>query len=81
VIVTALDGGPETLEIMAEEGSPFVANVAQQPRLIGQTSAQNVARHFAGETLLPQTYVDVLPINGAAEAIAAYETLGYGSLK
>lgn len=81
VIVTALDGGPETLEIMAEEGSPFVANVAQQPRLIGQTSAQNVARHFAGETLLPQTYVDVLPINGSAEAIAAYETLGYGSLK
>jgi len=37
--VTALDGGPETLEIMAEEGSPFVANVAQQPYLIGATSA------------------------------------------
>jgi len=80
VIVTALDGGPDTLEIMAEDGSPFVANVAQQPNLIGSTSAMNVARHFAGETLLPQTYVDVLPVNGQTEAKAAYESLGYGSL-
>ncbi len=80
VIVTALDGGPDTLEIMAEDGSPFVANVAQQPNMIGSTSAMNVARHFAGETLLPQTYVDVLPVNGQAEAKAAYESLGYGSL-
>ncbi|MCY4169536.1 MAG: sugar ABC transporter substrate-binding protein [Rhodobacter sp.] len=80
VIVTALDGGPDTLEIMAEDGSPFVANVAQQPNLIGSTSAMNVARHFAGEALLPQTYVDVLPVNGQAEAKAAYESLGYGSL-
>ncbi len=80
VIVTALDGGPDTLEIMAEDGSPFVANVAQQPNLIGSTSATNVARHFAGETLLPQTYVDVLPVNGQAEAKAAYAELGYGSL-
>ncbi|GFE51860.1 ABC transporter substrate-binding protein [Roseobacter cerasinus] len=81
VLVTALDGGPDTLEIMAEEGSPFVANVAQQPNLIGATSAMNVARHFAGETLLPQTYVDVVPVNGRDEAIAAYEALGYGSLE
>ncbi len=81
VIVTALDGGPDTLEIMAEEGSPFVANVAQQPNLIGSTSAMNVARHFAGEELLPQTYVDVVPVNGRAEAIAAYSALGYGSLE
>lgn len=80
VIVTALDGGPDTLEIMAEDGSPFVANVAQQPRLIGSTAAMNVARHFAGETLLPQTYVDVVPVNGQAEAKAAYESLGYGTL-
>ena len=81
VIVTALDGGPDTLEIMAEEGSPFVANVAQQPNLIGSTSAMNVARHFAGEELLPQTYVDVVPVNGREEAIAAYAALGYGSLE
>ena len=81
VLVTALDGGPDTLEIMAEDGSPFVANVAQQPNLIGSTSAMNVARHFGGETLLPQTYVEVLPVNGAEEAKAAYEQLGYGSLE
>ncbi len=80
IVVTALDGGPDTLEIMAEEGTPFVANVAQQPNLIGSTSAMNVARHFAGESLLPQTYVDVVPVNGQAEAKATYEALGYGSL-
>ena len=81
IVVTALDGGPETLEIMAEEGSPFVANVAQQPGLIGKTSAQNVARFFAGQTLLPQTYVDVLPVNGPEEAKAVYEQLGYGKIE
>lgn len=78
--VTALDGGPETLEIMAEENSPFVANVAQQPRKIGSTAATNVARHFAGETLLPQTFVDVKPVNGPEEAKAVYKELGYGEL-
>jgi len=40
----------------------------------------NVARHFAGESLLPLTYVDVVPVNGQAEAKATYEALGYGSL-
>ena len=50
VIVTALDAGPDTLEIMKEEGSPFVANVAQQPGLIGKTSADNVARHSRGKS-------------------------------
>lgn len=78
--VTALDGGPETLEIMAEENSPFVANVAQQPRKIGSTAATNVARYFAGETLLPQTFVDVKPVNGPEEAKAVYKELGYGEL-
>lgn len=80
VLVTALDGGPDTLEIMAEENSPFVANVAQQPRLIGQTAAMNAARHFAGESLLPQTFVDVKPVNGPDGAKAVYEELGYGTL-
>lgn len=79
--VTALDGGPETLEIMAEENSPFVANVAQQPRKIGSTAAMNVARHFHGDTLLPQTFVDVKPVNGPEEAKAVYKELGYGDLK
>lgn len=80
VLVTALDGGPDTLEIMAEEGSPFVANVAQQPNLIGSTAARNVARHFAGEELLPQTYVDVVPVMGQEGAKEAYEELGYGTI-
>ena len=65
---------------MAEEGSPFVANVAQQPNLIGSTAAMNAAKHFAGETLLPQTFVDVYPVNGPEEAKAAYKALGYGTL-
>ncbi|MBB1525742.1 sugar ABC transporter substrate-binding protein [Pectobacterium carotovorum subsp. carotovorum] len=81
VKVTAIDAGPETLEIMAEKGSPFVANVAQQPRLIGTTSAKNVARYFAGVTLLPQTFVPVLPVKGEVEAKAVYKQLGYGELK
>ena len=65
---------------MAEENSPFVANVAQQPRKIGSTAATNVARHFAGEKLLPQTFVDVKPVNGPEEAKAVYKELGYGDL-
>ncbi len=81
VKVTALDAGPDTLEIMAEDGSPFVANVAQQPNKIGSTAAMNVARYFAGETLLPQTYVDVIPVNGSEEAKKVYSELGYGTLQ
>ncbi len=81
VKVTAIDAGPETLEIMAEKGSPLVANVAQQPNLIGKTSADNVARYFADEKLLPQTFVPVLPVNGPEAAKAVYKQLGYGDLK
>ena len=79
--VTALDGGPDTLEIMAEPNSPFVANVAQQPRKIGMTAAMNVARYFAGEKLLPQTFVDVKPIKGPLEAKAVSKELGYDKAK
>lgn len=46
---------------MAEPNSPFVANVAQQPHLIGQTSADNVARYFAKEKLPLQTFIPVGP--------------------
>lgn len=81
VIVTAVDGGPDTLEIMAEDGSPFVANIAQQPHLIGSTAAENVAHYFAGDDLLPQTYVDVVPVNGQQGAKDAYNQLGYGTLE
>ena len=66
---------------MAEKDSPFVADVAQQPRKIGSTAAMNVAKYFAGQKLLPQTFVDVIPVNGAAEAKKVYEQLGYGTLK
>jgi ribose transport system substrate-binding protein len=79
VIVTALDAGPDTLEIMMEEGSPFMANVAQQPRLIGTIAAQNVARHFAGEELLSQTFVEVMPVFGREGAMEVFEALGYGT--
>lgn len=79
--VTAVDAGPETLEIMAEKNSPFVANVAQQPRKIGTIAATNVARYFAKQHLLPQTFVDVIPVNGPEEAKAVYQKLGYGTLK
>ena len=80
VVVTGLDAGPDTLEIMAEVGSPFVANVAQRPHLIGRTAAMNVARYFAGRTLLPRTTVAVIPVKGPEQARAAYKQLGYGSL-
>jgi len=81
VKVTAIDAGPETLEIMAEKDSPLVANVAQQPHLIGSTSADNVARYFAGEKLQPQTFVPVIPVQGPEQAKAVYKQLGYGELK
>jgi ribose transport system substrate-binding protein len=79
--VTAVDAGPETLEIIAEKDSPFVANVAQQPHKIGSIAATNVARFFAGEHLQPQTFVDVVPVYGAEQAKAVYQQLGYGTLK
>jgi ribose transport system substrate-binding protein len=77
VIVTALDAGPDTLEIMMERNTPFAANVAQQPRLIGTTAAKNVARHFAGQKLLPQTFVPVLPVDGQKAAKKVFKQLGY----
>jgi len=80
VVVTAVDAGPETLEIIAEKDSPFVANIAQQPYLIGSTAAENVARYLAGETLLSQTFVPVLPVDGPEEAKRIYKQLGYGTL-
>jgi len=80
VKVTAIDAGPETLEIMAEKGSSLVANVAQQPKLIGKTSAENVARYFAGTKLPVQTFVPVIPVNGPEEAKKVYKQLGYGEL-
>lgn len=75
--VMAVDAGPDTLEIMMEKNSPFVANVAQQPYKIGAMSATNVAKYFAGEKLMPQSYVEVIPVYGREQAIKVYKQLGY----
>lgn len=78
VKVTAIDAGPETLEIMMEEGSPFVGNIAQQPRKIATIAAQNVAKYLAGEDVPEQSYVEVYPVAGREGAEEVYELLGYG---
>ncbi|MDR2566860.1 MAG: substrate-binding domain-containing protein [Bifidobacteriaceae bacterium] len=80
VVVTAFDAGPDTLTIQAEEGSPFVGNVAQQPRQIGTIAAQNVARHFAGETVEKDSFVETFPAAGVTGAKEVYKQLGYGDL-
>ncbi|MFT4229032.1 MAG: sugar ABC transporter substrate-binding protein [Microbacterium sp.] len=78
VKVTAIDAGPETLEIMAEDGSPFIGNIAQLPRKIATVSAQNVAKYFQGEDVPKVSLVDVIPVAGPEEAKSVYEELGYG---
>lgn len=77
VIVSAFDAGPDTLEIMMEDGSPFVVNVAQQPRLIATMAAQNAARHLLGEDVPAETFVDTFPASGPDQAREVYERLGY----
>ncbi len=79
IIVSAIDAGPDTLELMLEPGSNWIVNVAQQPRQIATIAVQNAARHLAGETILPQSYVDVIPISGPQQAATVYEQLGYGT--
>ena len=79
IVVSAIDAGPDTLALMIEPDSPWIVNVAQQPRQIATIAAQNVARHLAGEDVLPQSYVEVLPVKGAAQAAAVFEQLGYGN--
>lgn len=77
IVVSAIDAGPDTLALMMEPDSPFVVNVAQQPRKIATIAVQNAARHLAGEPVLPQSYVDVLPVSGPQQAAAVFEQLGY----
>lgn len=79
VVVSAIDAGPDTLEIMMEEDSPFLINVAQQPRLIATIAAQNVAKHLNGEDVERQSYLDVFPVSGPEQAREVYEQLGYDS--
>ena len=77
--MTAFDAGPDTLEIMMEDNSVFVGNIAQVPRMIATQAAQNVAKHLAGETVEAQSYVEVYPVAGQSEAMRIYELLGYGN--
>jgi len=79
VMVSAFDAGPDTLEIMMEEGSTFVGNVAQQPRAIATKAVQNLAAYLAGEDVERQSYVEVYPVAGRDEAARIYKLLGYGS--
>lgn len=79
VLVSAFDAGPDTLEIMMEDGSPFVGNVAQQPRAIATQAVQNLAAFLAGEDIPEQSYVEVYPVAGQEEAKRIYDLLGYGS--
>ncbi len=77
VIVSAFDAGPDTLEIMMEPNSPFMINVAQQPRLIATAAADNLARYLYGETIEPTTSLPVFPAMGPDEAKTVYDQLGY----
>ncbi len=78
VKVTAFDAGPDTLEIMMEDNSVFVGNIAQVPRAIATQAAQNVAKYLAGEDVERQSYVEVYPVAGQDEAMRIYNLLGYG---
>ncbi len=78
VIVSAIDAGPETLEIMMEENSPFKVNIAQQPRLIATTAVDNAAKYLAGEDIDETTQLPVFPVSGPEEAEKVYNDLGYG---
>lgn len=77
VKVTAIDAGPDTLEMMMESGSPFIGNIAQQPRLIATVAAQNAAKYLAGEEVERQSYSDVYAVAGAEGAEDVYAKLGY----
>ncbi|MFT8638821.1 substrate-binding domain-containing protein [Bifidobacterium sp.] len=77
VKVSAYDAGPDTLKIMQEKNSPFVANVAQQPRLQGHKSAVALAKYIKGEKVEKTTYVESFPVDGSQEAAAIYKKLGY----
>jgi ribose transport system substrate-binding protein len=77
VKVTAIDAGPDTLEIMMEDGSPFVGNVAQQPRKIATVAADNVAKYLSGEKVERQSYTEVFPVAGPEQAEEVYKKLGY----
>ncbi len=53
-----VDGDPTVLEVMAQDGQAIWGDAAQQPYLIGQISAANIAKYLAGEILPVTTLVD-----------------------
>jgi len=77
VKVSAIDAGPDTLGLMMEENSVFVGNVAQQPRKIATKAVSNAADFLAGKTVEKQSYVEVYPVAGPAEAKRIFDLLGY----
>ncbi len=77
VVVTAFDAGPDTLDIQKEDASPLVGNVAQQPRTIGTTSADNAAKYLAGQSVEANTYIETYPVEGQAGAEEIEKRLGY----
>ena len=52
-----VDGDPTVLEVMAQEGQAIKAIASQQPGLIGQISAMNVAKSLGGESVAKTTLV------------------------
>jgi ribose transport system substrate-binding protein len=52
-----VDGDPTVLEIMAQPGQALGGDAAQQPKLIGQISAVNIARVLSGATVAKTTLV------------------------
>ena len=52
-----VDGDPTVLEVMAQDGQAIKAIASQQPGLIGQISAMNVAKALGGDTVAKTTLV------------------------
>ncbi len=63
VKVTAIDAGPETRDHGGAR-QPFVLTRRAAAASIGQSSADNVARYFAGQKLPVQTFIPVVPVKG-----------------
>jgi ribose transport system substrate-binding protein len=75
VKVFGIDGGPETVPLVADPDGPFTADVAQLPGEIASTSIMNVARYLAGKDTPNTSYVEAFLITkeNAAEML---EVLG-----
>lgn len=70
-----VDGSPEFVEMVSNPSSAAGAVAAQQPYEIGKNAVQNVARHLAGQSIPPVTFVPSVLINKANAAETAEEFL------